>query len=366
MEEANKIITEIEQEEQRLGKKFLKFYNKNYKLLLLIPLILLILSLGYIAYFHQQNNDFIKRDVSLTGGTTITIFSEQGEINIEDLTNTLSREVDDFNIRELSDFRTGKQEAVTIEFPIEDTSSEEYKTIISLLEDFLGITLIRGENFDITSTGSSLGEGFYKQLIYAIILAFSFMAVVVFFIFGEGMKIKILSSSLVIIPFLLFISKIISLDFAMLINSITLLINLIIFLKYSVPSIAVVLSAFADIIMTLALINLLGIRVSSAGIIAFLMLIGYSVDTDIMLTTRLLKRHGQINTKLKDAFKTGITMTLTSIIALSVALIITQSFSPVLKQIFTILLIGLGFDIFNTWITNASILKWYLEKKERD
>ena len=314
---ANKIITEIEQEEQRLGKKLLKFYNKNYKLLLLIPLILLIFSLAYISYFYKQNQDFIKRDVSLTGGTTITIFSEQ-EINIEDLTSTLSQEIEDFNIRELSDFRTGKQEAVTIEIPIEDTLSEEYKTIVSLLEDFLGTKLIRGENFNIASTGSTLGQGFYKQLQIAILISFILMAIVVFIIF-----------------------------------------------RTFVPSIAVVLSAFADIIMTLALVDLLGIRVSSAGIIAFLMLIGYSVDTDIMLTTRLLKRQGQINTKLKDAFKTGITMTITSIIALSVALIITQSFSPVLKQIFTILLIGLGFDILNTWITNASILKWYLEKKER-
>jgi len=318
MEEANKIITEIEQEEQRLGKKLLKFYNKNYKLLLLIPLILLIFSLGYIGYFYSKNQDFIKRDVSLTGGTTITIFSEQ-EINIEDLTSTLAQEIDDFNIRELSDFRTGKQEAVIVEIPIEDTSSEEYKTIVSLLEDSLGTTLIRGENFDIVSTGSTLGTSFYKQLQFAILISFILMAIVVFIIF-----------------------------------------------RTFAPSIAVVLSAFADIVMTLALVDLLGIRVSSAGIIAFLMLIGYSVDTDIMLTTRLLKRQGQINTKLKDAFKTGITMTITSIIALSVALVITQSFSPVLKQIFTILLIGLGFDILNTWITNASILKWYLERRDRE
>jgi len=317
MEQENNILNEIEQEEKKLGRKALKFYNKNYKLLLLILLILLILSLGYIAYFHQQNNDFIKRDVSLTGGTTITIFSEQEEININDLTNRLSQKIDDFNIRELSNFRTGKQEAIIIEIPIEATS-EEYKTITSSIEDFLGYDLT-SENSSVVSTGSTLGESFYKQLQFAILISFILMAIVVFIIF-----------------------------------------------RTFAPSMAVVLSAFADIMMTLALVNILGIRVSSAGIIAFLMLIGYSVDTDIMLTTRLLKRQGQINTKLKDAFKTGITMTLTSIIALSVALIITQSFSPVLKQIFTILLIGLGFDILNTWITNASILKWYLEKKERD
>ena len=132
------------------------------------------------------------------------------------------------------------------------------------------------------------------------------------------------------------------------------------------PSAAVVISAFADIIMTLAFVNFLGIKVSSAGIMAFLMLIGYSVDTDIMLTTRLLKRQEMINHKLANAFKTGLTMTLTSIIAITIALVITKSFSEVLGQIFTVLLIGLSFDIFNTWITNASILKWYLERRKSE
>ncbi len=56
-------------------------------------------------------------------------------------------------------------------------------------------------------------------------------------------------------------------------------------------------------------------------------------------------------------------MTISSIVAVGVALIFTYTFSEILKQIFTILLIGLGFDLFNTWITNASILKWFLEKK---
>ena len=43
------------------------------------------------------------------------------------------------------------------------------------------------------------------------------------------------------------------------------------------------LAAFADILMTFVVVNILGIKMSSAGIIALLMLIGYSVDTDILL-----------------------------------------------------------------------------------
>jgi preprotein translocase subunit SecF len=133
--------------------------------------------------------------------------------------------------------------------------------------------------------------------------------------------------------------------------------------RSKIPSMAVVISAFADIMMTLAVVNLLGIKISSAGITAILMLIGYSVDSDIMLTTRLLKRHGNTDDNLKSAFKTGITMTLTSILAIGVALYFVQSVSNVLTQIFTILIIGLLFDILNTWITNVSILKWYLDSK---
>ena len=338
------------------SEKFGQFHNKNYKKLLIIPIILIVLSLAYIGYFWYVNGDFIKRDITLTGGTSITIFSDQ-EINIQELRDFLSGKMDDFAIRELSDFRTAKQKAVIVESPSDVTELKGY------LEEFLDYEL-DSENSSVESTGSSLGEGFYKQLLYAIVLSFSFMAIVVFFIFGGSLRLKLLMILITFIPVILFFSRAISIEIAIFANIIILIISVFIYFKKSVPSAAVVLSAFADIVMTLALVDFLGIKVSSAGIIAFLMLIGYSVDSDIMLTTRLLKRHDE--KRLYNAFKTGITMTLTSIIAITAALIITQSFSEVLKQIFTVLLIGLAFDILNTWITNASILKWYLEAKHKE
>ena len=131
------------------------------------------------------------------------------------------------------------------------------------------------------------------------------------------------------------------------------------------PSAAVIIAAFADIFMTLTLVNILGIKMSSGGIVAFLMLIGYSVDTDILLTNRILKRvEGTLNERIFGAFKTGITMTLTSLLAIIFALIISMSFSALLTQIFTVLAIGLSFDLLNTWITNVSLLKWHVEKNE--
>jgi len=140
------------------------------------------------------------------------------------------------------------------------------------------------------------------------------------------------------------------------------LILIAIYIKSSVPSIAVIFAAFADIIMTVAVIDIIGMRISAAGIVAFLMLIGYSVDTDILLTSRALRnKEGSVNHRIWGAFKTGITMTIAAIAAVGVSLVIIYSFSETLKQIFGIICIGLVFDIINTWIMNASILKWYME-----
>ena len=295
-------------EEENKQNKFGNFHNKYYKLLLLIPLALLLFSLIYMGVFYSQNQDFIYKDISLTGGTSVTI---NEKIDIVDLKQALSEKLDDINTREIYDLITREQTATIVE-----TKSSKNQTK-QAIEDYLGYELIDGENASFEFTGSSLSESFYKQLLIAILFAFVFMAIVVFIIF-----------------------------------------------RTFVPSIAVILAAFADILMTLVLVNILGIQMSSAGIVAFLMLIGYSVDTDILLTTRILKREeGSLNQRIFGAFKTGMTMTLTSLLAIIFALIVVSSFSVVLTQIFTILAIGLGFDIVNTWITNVSILKWHVKRK---
>jgi len=300
----------MEEEQEPKPRKLAKlanFHDKNYKLLLLIPIILLLFSLVYIGVFYSKNQDFIHKDISLTGGTSVTI---SGKIDAIKLKQDLSEKLEEVNTREIYDLITREQKAVIVE-----TSSEEQ--VKQILEDYLGYELTE-ENSSFEFTGSTLSENFYKQLLIAILIAFLFMAIVVFIIF-----------------------------------------------RTLIPSTAVVISAFADILMTLVVVNLLGIKVSSAGIIALLMLIGYSVDTDILLTTRMLKRkEGSLNERLFGAFKTGTTMTLTSLFAITFALIVVRSFSPTLTQMFTILSIGLCFDLLNTWITNASILKWYLEKKK--
>ena len=338
-------------------RNFEPWYDKNYKKLLIAPIVVLTISLIFLAFFYSSTGDIIHKDVSLTGGTTITISTE---ISQEDLESFVSKTISDFEIKKISD-NSGKQTELIITVGEDNSESLEI-----LLEEFLGYEL-DSENSSRETTSASLSSDFYKQLIVAIILAFFWMAAVVYIIFKKGGKTK---AKIIFVNILFgffmgnyflsinkFLSGAIFLTFA------TYLISN--YIKNSVPAFAVMFSAFADIVMTLAVVDLIGMKISTAGIVAFLMLIGYSVDTDILLTTRLLKKKGKrINEALFDAFKTGTTMTITSIIAITFALISIYSFSSVLNQIFTILLIGLGFDLFNTWITNASIIKWYVEERQ--
>jgi preprotein translocase subunit SecF len=141
--------------------------------------------------------------------------------------------------------------------------------------------------------------------------------------------------------------------------------SIVVFLSFRtfVPSAAVVLSAFADMAMTAAAMNVIGIPLTLGTTAALLMLIGYSVDSDILLTNRVLKRQGKLNDKLQGAFRTGIIMTSTTFAA-ATAMFLVSWFGQVLiiREISAVLLLGLVADVLNTWLTNAGILKWYVQK----
>ena len=154
-------------------KKFENFHDRNYKLFFILPMILMISSLVYIVYFYSQTGDFMHKDISLTGGTSVTI-NQKTDIN--ELRNYLSGELEEFNLREISDLFTKEQKAVIIE-----TTSDSEKTK-EILERYLGYELTQ-ENSSFEFTGSLLSQNFYRQLMVAILFAFLFMSIVVFFLF---------------------------------------------------------------------------------------------------------------------------------------------------------------------------------------
>jgi len=127
------------------------------------------------------------------------------------------------------------------------------------------------------------------------------------------------------------------------------------------PSVAVLAAALLDIFEAMSMMTLFGVRLSLATVAALLMLIGYAVDTNILLTSRLLKRREEMRIRLLGAMKTGLTMAATTLCAVGALYIFSTS--DILHDIALVLIFGLVADLLNTWLFNAGLLRGYLSKK---
>ena len=292
-----------EHEEHRPKKGWARrIYEDEYKKILFLPFILLLLAMAQIGYQYSATGDFVNRGVELKGGIMLTIDQSYDTAELESF--LLQKLGGDIIVTSMN---YGKDISI-------QASDVEEDALISAVEEKLG-ALERGKDLKVNTMSSTLGASFFREIMIAIIIAFLLMALVVFITF------RVLS-----------------------------------------PTFAVVLCAFSDIIVTMAIFNLTGIKLGEGGIAAFLMLIGYSVDTDILLSTKILKRKGgTVMERIYSAMGTGLTMNITTIVAVTAAIIFTQS--EIIRQIMLILIIGLLVDIFNTWVQNVGILRLYVEKK---
>ena len=218
------------------------FYEQKYKALMIIPFLILLLAFAQIGVQYAQTGEFMHRGVSLKGGLSVAL--PHHFMPPEQLETLLSEKFPqgDISVRSIAD--TGL---------IIDASDVSQEELLSALESQFGAL----GDYNIGEIGSSLGESFFKETFFSLLIAFLLMSLVVFITF-----------------------------------------------RSPIPSLAVILAAFSDIVVTLAIINVLGIKISSAGIAAFLMLIGYSVDTDILLSTRVLKqKEGTVMDRIYSSIK---------------------------------------------------------------
>ncbi len=138
------------------------------------------------------------------------------------------------------------------------------------------------------------------------------------------------------------------------------------FFRSLVPSLAVIVGAFCDIIIALGAMGFFGIPLTISSFAALLMLVGYSLDTDILLTMRMLKRKGNPREKAHDSMKTGLTMSLTGVIAFtSLFVLASLTHIPTYFEISAVALAGLFGDMFATWGLNAVLLLWHVERREK-
>jgi len=277
---------------------------KNYKILIAIPIILTILSVSLVAF------NGLDEGIDLKGGSIANLRMNE-PTNSSTLENLLKTSLNNqgLGVSEV-DVISNRGEDITVQIGTEVNST--------------AFEIALGNKANITSfnsIGPVLSAEAMNQIYWAMGFAFLFMSITVFIIFREP-----------------------------------------------VPSLAVILAAICDITIAIGGMSLFNIPLSIASIGALLMLIGYSVDTDILLTTRLLRRkEGTLESRITEAMKTGMTMTLTAISAMVVLYLVTILLIPeatTLSNIAAVLILGLVADMITTWLMNLGILRWYVERKK--
>jgi preprotein translocase subunit SecF len=287
--------------------KYIEFYDKHSTKLLIATVIFFLVFASVIVVNYARTGEFFQKGVSLRGGSIITV-QLSTPVDVEAVQKSLEKlATEEISVTELSAV-TGEHLGFIVE-----TTLQNISLIKSQIQSGYDVKTMNVEN-----VGPRLGASFFNQLKISVIIAFLLMAAVIFAYFRSPL-----------------------------------------------PSSYIVLSAVVDILFPLAMVVILNVKVSAAGIAAFLMLIGYSVDTDILLTTRVLKgKTGTVSERICGAMSTGIVMTIAAMAATGIAYLTTPS--EVLKQITMILFFGLVADIPSTWFQNAGLLKLYAERKQRE
>lgn len=263
-----------------------------------LPLALLFLSLIFLAFNTVSTGLPVEPGIDFAGGVAVTVFTSDTKGEIEDFFS-------DFPLKSVGESVNNGKYLI-----FEYMSDDQFRLLTDRIAD-------RYPDARIDQIGETFGKTLQGQALFALVLSFVGMSIIVFAAF-----------------------------------------------KTVVPSVAVTLSAFSDIVISAAFMDLLGITLSLGTTAALLMLIGYSVDSDILLTTRLLKRKGKVSEKLQGAFRTGFIMTTTTLTAIAAMFIVSWIGQvAIIREISTVLLIGLIVDLMNTWLLNAGILKWHLLRR---
>jgi preprotein translocase subunit SecF len=143
-------------------------------------------------------------------------------------------------------------------------------------------------------------------------------------------------------------------------------ITVFVIFRSPIPSFTVVFGAVNDIVVALGVMAILGIPLGISSIGGLLMLIGYSIDTDMLAAIRVLKRtEGTSPERAFSAMKTGMTMTFAAIVSFAVLFAVSYvTFIQTYFEISSVVLAGLIADLAATWLGSMILLLWYKQRKE--
>lgn len=271
--------------------------------LIVIPVLLFAASAGILLTNYQSTGDFIHKDIDLRGGTLVTL-DTLGPVDTKLLEGKMAQA---FGSADVSGIRTTSGYGATVQVDSNVTGSQVSKVAVDA-----GVQV---KDFSEETVGPALGDVFFEQVRNTLIIAFVLMSVMIFIIY-----------------------------------------------RNVVSSFGIVFASMANILTTLAITSLLGVQLSFAGFAGLLMLIAFTVDTNIVLTSKIVSSGMDgFNARYRRALVTGVTLIAT--ITATMFIVLFLSTSKLLVNIAEVLVIGFLSDLVYTWILNAGLLEIYFNRK---
>jgi preprotein translocase subunit SecF len=273
------------------------------KHMMAVPIALFAFSVGMLFWNYQQTGDFIIKDIDLKGGTLVTVSSDQ-PVDTKSIEKAV---IDRFGSGDVSGLKTSTGYGASIKVEGGTPVSE----VVSVVKG-AGVAVT---GFSEETIGPALGNLFFEQVRNTLVIAFALMGVVIFLIY-----------------------------------------------RNVVSSFGIVFSSLANILTTLAFTSLFGIELSFAGFAGLLMLIAFTVDTNIVLTSKIISGSTDgFSQRYRRALVTGVTLIAT--ITATMVIVLFLSTSKLLINIAEVLVIGFLSDLVFTWVLNAGLLEMYFKRK---
>lgn len=259
--------------------------------IMLIPVFLFIFSLFILYQNRQKTGNWIEKDVNLKGGFLITIESPE-PIDTKRIESLLTKKYGSVFV---SDRRTSTGYGVMIE--IESMVAED---VVSTLKTS-GIPIY---SYSVGATEPLIEQEFLSQFRNALIISFILVGITTLLVY-----------------------------------------------KKPILSLYIVSVLSADIIMTLAITSLLGIQMGFISFISLLIIVLYSIWTNLLLNDFFKTKKGAY----EKTYRTTVALTLITTLTL---LIISFIFEfRLLMNMMSILLIGFFSNAFFIWSLNKSMLE---------
>lgn len=317
-------------------ENFKGIYERNYKKFFIIPAIAVIFCLAVLGMNYLETGEFVSKGIDLQGGTIITIdgasFSSGSldeKILRSEISASLAIRESELSVGKTTSFSEGGMKIATVH--VEAPPKVDSALLIASLESALLTQGFRtnSSEYNLKIVGPAVGKAFLTNTYIALLLGFIFIGAVIFTLFRNTGGLKEYAN------------------------------------KSHFVMLTVISCIFFDFLGGLAVMNLFGIKFAPLTLAALLMLIGFSIDSDILITTSVLKKHeGRPVDRAFSAMRTGVTMAVAA--SASLLALLFLSGSTAIRDMTIILLGGLMFDLIHTWFTNLGILFFLAEKSSKE